>query len=209
MDPTRNRSVSPTGRCANRVRGAVAALLLALLLPACATLDQTVSLAPAAPSIGDSVANAGPVSLEVVDRREGTDLGSIEAVEGESARILADGEIAYPVQLAAARALQSVGFRPTLWSDDADPRLLIEIESIEHTVSARLPRGIATEVRLTARAWRDGRRYRASATATASDQAAARPSAEMNAEAIERAISDALKRLLGEELTRFLAGNPD
>lgn len=206
--PTRpcSRAERHTRQRTRRTPAALLALLASLLLSACATVDQTVSLAPLAPALGERVTDAGAVALEVVDRREDQALGAIEAVEGQDARILADGEIAYPVQLAAARALQSVGFRPTLWSDDADPRLLIEIESIRHTVSARLPREVQTEVRLNARAWHGGRRYSANATATATDRAATRPSAEMTGEAIDSAITQALRRLLGEELTAFLAG---
>ncbi len=179
--------------------------LLSLLVGACATpQDQRLQLTPAAPELeaGDY---SGRVAFEVVDRREAQELGLIEVVEGEAGRVPAGPDLAYAVQLAAARGLSEAGFRATLWSDDAEPRLLIEIEELRHTVSAQLPREVRTEVQLAARAWRDGRRYSTRAQSTVTDHVALRPSAADNAKIVEQAITEALERLLAPKLTDFLA----
>lgn len=179
---------------------------LLLLLGACATTDQRVTIAPEPPTLdGGAVPSPGPVALDVVDGRDSDRLGTIEALEGPPARITSTQDIAYATQLAAATALTEAGFRPTPWSDSAEPRLLIQIEQIEHTVGAGVPREVRTEVRLSARAWQDGRQYSATAESSVTDTVAIRPSAEDNAAAIEEAITQALRRLMDPKLTAFLA----
>lgn len=180
---------------------------LLLLLGACATTDQRVTIAPEPPALeGGAVTNAGQVALDVIDARDTEQLGTLEVLDGAPARITSSQDVAYATQLAAATALTEAGFRPTPWSDSAEPRLLIRIEEIQHTVGAGLPRDVSTVVRLSARAWQQGRQYSASAESSVSNTVAVRPSAESNAATIEQAMTEALRRLMDRELTTFLAG---
>jgi uncharacterized lipoprotein YajG len=185
----------------------LALIPLLLLLSSCATTDQRVTIAPEPPRLEPAaLGNAGAVALDVVDARDDRQLGSIQALEGPPASITSSQDVAYATQLAAATALSNAGFRPTPWSDNAEPRLLIQIEHIEHTVGAGVPREVSTEVRLSARAWQQGRQYSASAESSVSDTVAIRPSAEANAAAIETAVTEALRRLMDRKLLEFLAG---
>lgn len=184
----------------------VALALTLLLVSACAPTSQVVNLAPTAPeaTAADQVPGAGRLALEVVDSRRNSDVGTLVGSEGKRAPITAAHDIAYTLQLAVADALSKRGFDPAVWSDDAEPRLLVEIEKLNLTVDDSLPRNLTTEVVLKATAWHNGQRYTSSAQSTIKDRMATRPSAETSATYLNNGLSQALDKLLAPKLMNFL-----
>jgi hypothetical protein len=153
-------------------------------------------------TIGDDAA----VALETVDNRANPALGSLEKREGPPAEVTTDRDPAYILKLTVAKTLRDYGFRPGLWDDSAQPRLLVGIEKLNITVDSTLPYDINTEVVLSARAWRDGKTFEGQATANLSDVSPTRPNAEKTAGYLNKAITQALQRLFEDKLPRFLAG---
>lgn len=184
-------------------------LAMSALLAACAQTTQNVRLAPEPPETGPAVGAERVVALRVVDGREEGDLGTLENRDGDPARVITNQDVAYVVELAAGEALLGYGLRPTVWDAGYEPRLEIEIEQLSHTVDANVPRDIATQVTLRARAEDDGERYTTRARTEVTDRRATAPDAEANAAYINEAITRALDRLLDEELAAFLAGEED
>jgi len=185
-------------------------VLTLLLLAGCAPTSQVVNLAPTAPTAGpgDQVAGAGRLALEVVDGRNDSAVGTLIGSEGKRAPITAAHDVPYSLQLAVADALSKRGFKPTVWSDDAQPRLLVEIEKLNLTVDDSLPRHLDTEVVLKATAWHHGQRYTSSAQSSISDRMATRPSAETSATYLNKGLSQALDKLLAPKLMQFLGTGP-
>lgn len=184
----------------------LAVLIAATLLAGCAQTAQTVRLSPEAPETGPPISDGQPIALEVLDRRSDEALGVLRNSDQLPAKITSETDVAYQLQLTAAKALRGYGFRPGLWSDDAEPRLLIEIVELRHEVGETVPRDISTNVTLHARAWQDGREYEVEASSSLSDISAVRPNAERNGEFIDRALTQALSRLLDKRLAAFLRG---
>lgn len=184
-------------------------IALSALLGACAQNTQNLRLAPEPPQTGPAVGAERVVALRVVDVREEGDLGRLENRDGDPARVVTDQNLAYVVELAAGEALLGYGLRPTVWDGSYEPRLQIDIELLEHTVGANVPRDVATHVTLRARAVDAGQRYTSQARTELTDRRATAPDAEANAVYINQAITRALGRLLDEELAAFLAGEAD
>ncbi|UEX78577.1 YajG family lipoprotein [Spiribacter halobius] len=184
-------------------------LVLSALLGACAQTTQSVRLGPEPPETGPVLGDERVVALRVVDTRENPDLGTLENRDGDPARVITDQNLAYVVELAAGEALLGYGLRPTVWEESYTPRLQIDIEQLEHSVDADLPRDVATRVTLRARAVDNGQRYTSQARTELTDRRPTAPDAEANAAYINEAITRALGRLLDEELAAFLAGQAD
>lgn len=179
-------------------------LLSLLLLAGCSQTHQNLRLSPTPPDIGQAVSSGASVALQVVDARDGRDLGMLENPDGSLVRLTADQNIDYTLQLAAAEALREYGFRPTLWSDSAVPRIEIRIEVLEHEVKAGVPYALATEVALAGTAWAGRERYTSRARSTLNRQRPLPPSASTNAEIISTAMSQALGQLLDEGFVGFI-----
>lgn len=186
----------------------IAAVATLLLMSGCTAVDQNVALSPEAPRAANSIAAAEPVALDVVDARTDNALGHINNLDAEPARITTTQDLAAIVKTATAETLQWYGFRPVAWRDRADPRMLVEIERIDHQVDATLPRDASTEVELRVRAWRGNETYTARAQSSLSKRMVGAATPEANAELIDQALTQALERLLSPELARFLAGIP-
>ena len=181
-------------------------LALALILSACAQGTQNLRLNPEAPTTGPLLGGGQSIGLEVVDARPDRDLGMLENLDGTVVRLMAEQDVAYAVQLAAAQALRGYDFTPALWNAASVPRLEIRLEALEHQVTAGVPYQIETEIALAATGWAGNQRLTTRARATLSDQRALPPTKRANARAIEAAITRALGQLLDEEFARFLAG---
>ncbi|MDR9413604.1 MAG: YajG family lipoprotein [Spiribacter sp.] len=180
---------------------------LALALAACSQTNQTLRLSPNPPETGPRIGDGASVGFQVLDTRNDRDLGVLENPDGSIVQLVAEQDVAYAVQLAAAQALRGYDFDPGVWDAGRAPRLEIRITALEHEVIAGVPYELETEIALQATAWVQGDRYTTRARATASDQRALPPRASANTEAIEKAITRALTQLLDAPLAEFLAGN--
>lgn len=189
-----------------RLTRVVLLLALALILSACAQGTQNLRLNPEAPTTGPMLGGGQAIGLQVVDRRNDRDLGMLENLDGTVVRLMAAQDVAYAVQLAAAEALRGYDFAPALWDNASAPRLEIRIETLEHQVSAGVPYTLETEIALAATGWAGNERFTGRARTTLSNQRALPPNANVNAQAIEAAITRALGQLIDEEFARFLAG---
>ena len=183
-------------------------LLVAGLLGACAQTSQTVRLAPQPElSAAKDLGGQRRVAVEVLDRRERVAVGELANRSGPAAPIFAKEPPEYALQLAAADALKKWGFRPAVWDDEAERRLVIEVLTLHHAVDASLPHDTETVVELGLRAYQGGRTMETKASARSSDRLVAlSPSAEESAKAIDRTLATALERLFDEKLAAFLAG---
>lgn len=183
-------------------------VLTAAALAGCAQKAQTVRLAPAPELTGaEAIGGQRRVALEVLDRREQPALGELLNHNKPAAPITSEQPLEYVLQLAAADAISAWGFRPAIWDDDAERRLVIEVLTLHHTVDASLPHDTETVVELGLRAFQGGRTMEAKASARSSDRLVAlSPSAEESAEAIDRTVAKAMERLFDRRLAAFLAG---
>ncbi len=183
-------------------------LLMAAVLAGCAQKAQTVRLAPAPELTGaEALGGARRVALEVLDRRGQPALGELQNRNKPAALITSEQPLEYVMQLAGADALSAWGFRPAIWDDDAERRLVIEVLTLRHTVDASLPHDTETVVELGLRAFQGGRTMEAKASARSSDRLVAlSPSAEESAQAIDRTVAKAMERLFDRRLAAFLAG---
>lgn len=180
---------------------------LALVLGACTQKPQSLELSLNPPEPAASVSGGPAVALETVDRRPDKTLGTVASYNDKGdAPITTDQDVAYVLKVATGETLKRAGFQPELWSDGASPRLIIEITTLNHEVTADIPRRLRTEVTLTARAWRGGERFTAKATASHESRMATAPGPERNASEIERGLRDALRQLFDQRLVDFLAG---
>lgn len=184
--------------------------LIALLavLAACTPTTQTVQLAPEPPELSGPQGRQA-LALDVVDKRDDDSLGRLERLGDDSGIIRAATDTAYTVKLTAAESLRRKGFRPGLWSEDAQPRLLIEIETLKLEVAATVPRTVTGRAVFHASAWQDGRRFTGRAESEISERIALAPSAETTAGFIDDLISRTLEELLDGRLVGFLAGGED
>ena len=189
-----------------RLTRVVLLFALAVIVSACAQGTQNLRLNPDAPATGPLLGGEQALGLQVLDRRNDRDLGMLENLDGSVVRLMAAQDVAYAVQLAAAQALRGYDFAPALWDNASVPRLEIRIEALEHQVSAGVPYTLETEIALAATGWSGNERLTGRARTTLSNQRALPPSADVNAEAIEAAITRALGQLIDEEFARFLAG---
>lgn len=177
-----------------------------VLLCGCTHDTQRVQLMPKAPQTGPDYGNGLDVALEVTDRRADTALGVLETGDDTPpATIITDQDLTYIIKLACAEALQGFGFRPAIWDDKADHRLVIEIKNIERRIGSGIPHTVHTEVVLTARAWAADRTYKGKAVTTTDDTLAFAPSTTDNAEALDQAITQTLHKLFNTQLATFLA----
>ena len=175
-----------------------------LLLAGCSQTNQNLRLSPTPPDVGQAISNGASVALQVVDARDGRDLGMLENPDGSLVRLTADQNIDYTMQLAAAEALRDYGFRPTLWSDNAVPRVEIQIEVLTHEVKAGVPYALTTEVALVGIAWAGNERYTTRARASLNRQRPLPPRATTNADIINTAMSQALGQLLDAGFVGFI-----
>ena len=178
--------------------------LALVLLAGCSQTSQNLRLSPTPPDIGQALSDGANVALQVIDERNGRDLGMLENPDGSLVRLTAEQNIDYTLQLAAAEALRQYGFRPTLWSDSAVPRVEIRIEVLEHEVKAGVPYALSTDVALAGTAWAGRERYTSRARSTLNRQRPLPPSASTNAEIINTAMSQALGQLLDAGFVGFI-----
>lgn len=176
------------------------------LLAACSQGTQNLRLSPVPPATEGIAGGDQDVGLQVVDRRSQSDLGVLENPNRSIVRLVAAQDLAYSIQLAAAEGLRGYGFTPRLWDDGRQPRIEIGIETLRHDVAVGIPYDLTTRVKLSAAAYADGERFTSQAQTTRTAQRALPPNAEANAEVIDAAISEALDRLLNQELAAFLTG---
>ena len=180
-------------------------LLVGLIwLVGCSQTSQTLRLSPTPPDIGESLGNDTAIALQVIDGRDGRDLGMFENPDGSLVRLTTEANVDYSLQLAAAEALRNAGFQPTLWSDSALPRVEIRIDTLEHEVIAGIPYELATTIALTGTAWAGSERYTTRARGTLNRQRPLPPRAKTNADMVSEAISQALGNLLDEGFVGFL-----
>jgi len=190
-----------------RVWKPIVALIAAAVLAGCAQTPQTIRLAPDAPN--EMAVNYGQgrdVALRVVDNRlDKSQLGELRNRNEEPAPLRTKQDLSYVVKLAAGQVLKAYGFNPTPWSEDAERRLTISIDSLHHTVGAAIPRDVNTTVKLSSTAVYGNKSLKLQAEQNSSDEITHRPSPDENAQFIDKAITQALGRLYSDDLARFLA----
>lgn len=179
-------------------------LLGLILLAGCSQTSQNLRLSPPPPDVAQVLSDGANIALQVIDARSGRDLGMLENPDGSLVRLTAEQNLDYTLQLAAAEALREYGFRPTLWSDSAVPRIEIRIEVLEHEVKAGVPYALSTEVALAGTAWAGRERYTSRARSTLNRQRPLPPSASTNADIISTAMSQALGQLLDAQFVGFI-----
>lgn len=179
----------------------------AILLGGCAQTPQTVRLAPDPPDkYAVDYGQGREVALRVVDQRlDKTQVGELLNREGEPAPVRTKQELAYVMELTVGETLKAYGFKPVPWNENARRRLTVSINHVSHTVDAAVPRDIETTVRLAATAVHGEKTLKLKAEQRSDDRLTHRPSADENAQYIDSALSEALGRLMSDELGRFLA----
>ncbi|MFO7857983.1 MAG: YajG family lipoprotein [Ectothiorhodospiraceae bacterium] len=184
----------------------IAMLVMVAALAGCAQTSQELRLAPRA-ELGDSaVGDNVTVAVTVEDPRSDPGLGQLSNGSADPVPLTSATPPRYLVRAAVEKALTSSGFT-IADSGDAAARLTVIIDSIDHRVSAGVPRDITTNVALTARAQRDGRELGNEASVRRTDTSVLRPDAEANARYLDAAIGRALERLLNDETLALLAGD--
>lgn len=184
----------------------IGVLFMVAVLAGCAQTSQELRLAPRVELEDSAVGDNVTVAVTVDDPRSDTTLGQLSNGSAEPVPLTSATPPRYLVRAAVEEALTGSGFA-IADNDGATARLKVIIESIDHRVSAGVPRDITTNVALTARARRDGRELGNEASVRRTDTAVLRPDARGNARYLDAAIGRALERLLNEETLAFLAGD--
>lgn len=181
--------------------------LMAAVAAGCAQTPQTVRLAPSAPDqYAVDHGEGRTVALRVVDRRlDQSQIGELRNRDGDPAPVHTKQDLAYVLELTAGETLKAYGFKPVPWDEDARRRLTISLNHLNHTVAAAVPRDVNTDVRLSATAVHGDTIMKLKAEQNSDNRITHRPSATENAQYIERAITEALGRIINDELAKFLA----
>nr|WP_282571287.1 YajG family lipoprotein [Methylonatrum kenyense] len=182
-------------------------LLTSVLLAACATTGQVISLSPSGAVDESDVGVGREVAVRAVNERDRIHLGTADSRIAETEPLVSDRDLSDVVTEAAKEALRRKGFRPVAWDSSANRRLTVRIRELEHNVSSAVPRQVRTRVELAFDAANDGRSLSGSSRSTQTDAVTVRPSPRDNAEYINKAIDGALRNLYNDRLMDFLA-NP-
>lgn len=184
------------------------AAALAALLSACAQTGQQITLAPHDDYAKSQIGQGRPVRVEVHDMRSDKTLGVLKNKDEPPAYIKPRHSVENVLKLELADALEANGFKPEFGAAERPRVLELQVLNLHHSVAAAVPRKSVTEVKLKLVAHHKGQSLAKEASTTHNDRFLHRPSAEENAQLINRTLSQTLSRLLTPDMMQFLAHGP-
>jgi uncharacterized lipoprotein len=184
------------------------ALIIGLIITACALSPQTVTIYPTLHLPSRDIGRGRTIALEVIDARSSQSFGVRGGIYQETSVINPSGEIKVPVRNALATTLHNYRFAVALPGASAPLAMTVTIEDIRYTPSgAPLVNEVRADLALKALC-RDGtRQYTGRYTARTSKRVLTAPSAEDNEEIINTVLSKGLESMMTDPgLLDFLRG---
>lgn len=178
-----------------------------LVLGGCAHAGHVVSLAPAGEVEESGIGAGRQVAVRTVDERGDRSLGRLESRRDDPVPVTTNQDLPSVMTEAAREALRRKGFRPVAWSEEADRRLTIRLQRVEHVMGTSVPRDVTTRVELGFDAANGQRTLSGGTRTTKTDRILRWPREEDTAVFIDRTLDGALDNLFGYQLMDFLT-NP-
>jgi uncharacterized lipoprotein YajG len=184
----------------------ITAGLAALAMTGCAYKAQTVNISPPINVAPSSVGAGIQVQVSVVDERASKSLGRRGNAYGAAAEITAAGDMTQIVRERVIEGLTRKGFVVTDQPAAGGPRLEVEIRLLEYGTSQGFwTGGVQIQSTLKADAENRGERFEKIFRSDREERVAVVPTAEKNAEWINRALGESLDQMLNDaDLTAFL-----
>ncbi len=190
------------------IKRTLAVAALSALLSACAQTGQQVTLVPHDDYAKSQIGQGDKVRVEVHDMRTDKTLGVLKNKDAPPARITPRQSVENVLKLELSNALEANGFAPEFGTAQRSRVLELQVLDLYHEVAAAVPRNSTTRVKLKIVAHHNGQSLAQVASTTHNDHFLHRPSAEENADLINRTLSQTLSRLLTPEIMQFLKSGP-
>lgn len=191
--------------------GRIACVVVSLLLlPGCAFNSQTARLAPTVDVQSSDEGRGVSVALRVVDERSSKSLGHRGTAYGAAAEITAAQDVAVVVHDQLVTGLQKKGFSVVDYKSNTNPRLTVEVRSLEYSTSQGFwTGGVKIESALKVQAASGTDNYERMYRSEKEERVVVVPTASTNEQWINGALSDVLKQVFEDiGLFRFLANTP-
>ncbi len=189
------------------VRRLIIAAMSLLLLSGCAFNSQTARLAPTVNVQSSDEGRGVAVAVRVVDERSSKSLGRRGTAYGAAAEITAAQDVATVIHDQLVTGLERKGFRVIDYAADSDPRLTLEVRSLQYSTSQGFwTGGVKIESALKVQAAHGTASYERMYRSDKEERVVVVPTASTNEQWINGALSDVLNQFFDDiGLFRFLA----